>query len=96
MYYSNCLVALGDAADSIPAPALYQLTELAARAVLAGNDYEEQVVEIKSYLHSENQRGSHLHVKAYRSDQYTLVRVYNEELVDVFITISTGVKEANQ
>lgn len=94
MYYSNCLIALSDASDSIPAPALYQLTELAARAVLAGNDYEEQVVEIKGYLRSENQRGLNLHVKAYRSDHYALVRVYNEELVDVFIAISTGVQEA--
>lgn len=93
MYYSNCLVVLGDASASIPAPALYQLTELAARVVLAGDDYEEQVLEIKSYLRSENQRGPHLHVKAYRSDHYTLVRVYNEELVDVFIAISTGVQE---
>lgn len=91
MYYSNCLIALS---DSIPAPALYQLTELTTRAVLAGNDYEEQVAEIKGYLRSENQRGLNLHVKAYRSDHYTLVRVYNEELVDVFIAISTGVQEA--
>lgn len=94
MYYSNCLVALGDASDSIPAPALYQLTDLAARVVLAGDAYEEQVVEIKSYLRSENQRGLHLHVKAYRSDHYTLVRVYNDKLLDVFIAISTGVQEA--
>lgn len=93
MYYSNCLVALGDAFNSIPAPALYQLTELAASVVLAGNDYEEQVAEIKNHLRSENQRGLHLRVKAYRSDHYTLVRVYNEELVDVFIAISAGVKE---
>ena len=96
MYYNNCLVALGDASGRIPAPALYQLAELAARAVLAGNDYEEQVLEIKGYLRSENQRGLHLHVKAYRSDHYTLVRVYNEDLVDVFMTIPPGEEEANQ
>lgn len=94
MYYSNCLVALGDASASIPAPALHQLMDLVSYAVLAGNDYEEQVVEIEGYLRSKNQQGPHLHVKAYRSDYYTLIRIYNDDLVDVLIAVSTGVKEA--
>lgn len=96
MYYSNCLVALGDASASIPVPVLHQLTDLASYAVLAGNDYKEQVMEIKGYLRFKKQRGLHLHVKAYRSDYYTLVRIYNDDLVDVLIAVSTGVKEANQ
>lgn len=96
MYYSNCLLALGDAAARIPAPVLHRLTDLASYAVLAGNDYEEQVMEIKGYLRSKNQRGLSLHVKTYRSDYYTLIRVYNDDLVDVLIAVSTGVEEANQ
>lgn len=96
MYYTNDLVALGDAFGDIPAPALYRLEYLARRVVLSGDEYEEQVADIREYLHTENQRGIHLHVKAYRSDYYTLVRVYNDDLVDVLIAVSTGVKEANQ
>lgn len=96
MYYINCLVALGDASASIPVPVLHQLRDLAIYAVLAGNDYGGHVAEIKSYLRSENQRGLHLHVKAYRSDYYTIVRVYNDDLVDVLIAVYTGVKEANR
>lgn len=96
MYYTNHTVLLGDACQSIPLPALCQLEYLAGRIVLSGHEYEERVEELHEYLRSENQRKLHLHVKTYRNDCYTFVRVYNEDLVDVFIAISTGEEEANQ
>lgn len=95
MYYTNDLVALGDAFDDIPAPALYRLEYLARRVVLSGDEYEEQVADIREYLHTENQRGIHLHVEARRTIHYTLVRVFNDDLVDVFMAISTGEEGAN-
>lgn len=93
MYYTNHTVLLGDASQSIPLPALCQLEYLAGRIVLSGHEYEERVEELREYLRAENQRKVHLHVKAYRNDHYTFVRVYNEDLVDVFIAISTGEEE---
>lgn len=96
MYYTNHALLLGDAYQSIPAPALYQLEYLAGRIVLSGREYEERVEELHEYLRAENPRKLHLRVKTYRNDRYTFVRVYNEELVDVFIAMSTGVEEANQ
>lgn len=93
MYYTNHTVLLGDACQSIPLPALCQLEYLAGRVVLSGDEYEERVMELYEYLRAENQRKLHLHVKAYRNDHYTFVRVYNDDLVDVFIAISTGEEE---
>lgn len=93
MYYTNHALLLGDAYQSIPAPALYQLEYLAGRIVLSGHEYEERVEELHEYLRAENPCKLNLRVKTYRNDCYTFVRVYNEDLVDVFIAISTGEEE---
>ena len=93
MYYTNHALLVGDAYQSIPAPALYQLEYLAGRIVLSGHEYEERVEELHEYLRAENLCKLHLHVKTYRNDCYTFVRVYNEDLVDIFMAISTGKEE---
>lgn len=93
MYYTNHALLVGDAYQSIPAPALYQLEYLAGRIVLSGHEYEERVEELHEYLCAENLRKLHLRAKTYRNDCYTVVRVYNEDLVNVFIAISTGKEE---
>lgn len=96
MRYTYQLVILGDAHRSIPAPALYQLSYMAGEIVLSGHEYEERVAALRDYLHAENQRELRLHVRVYRNDNYTIVRVYNDALVDVCTAISTGVEEANR